>query len=154
MATQKNPGAPAQGQAAPPPTPAPAPTRKRSAMSKEKQLAISVTALLAILAAKDVSAAIKQGADVIKNAQALAKEINDRVFKKIDDRLAALNTEIAEAAKPENLTRAAVAAKGEPGKDGFVAAQPSGVDALKKLTQEMSRLQNKRKGIEAQAQAK
>lgn len=133
---------PAGNGSATPPAPAngtetAAEPRKRNALSKEKRLAVTIAGLIAIFVRKEIAALLTaEEKTAINAADAVTKEINAGTLKPIDDRLEALKGEIAEAAKVENLMAA------------------GGAEKLKGLTQEMTRLQNKRKSItEAAASA-
>lgn len=105
--------------------------RPRAALSMEKRLAIAIAGVLALIDKAGVEKASK--APEVAHARELAKEVNQKTIGPIDTRLTELQKEIAEAAKPEKLT-----AEG-------------GAQALKDLIQEMSRLQNRRKNLFAQA---
>lgn len=109
-----------------------APTRTRASLSMEKRLAIELASFANGVAKGEINTGSK---DRIAQALKLAKEVNDKVFKKIDDRLAVLQKELAEAATPAAL------------------AKPDAASTLKGLAQEMARLQNRRKAITEQAKA-
>ena len=103
---------------------APKAERTRASLSMEKRLAIMIGQI------KDNAAD-----PAIAAAKTVAKEVTAKAYGAIDTRLKELQTEIAAAAQPAKLT-----AEG-------------GAQALKDLTQEMSRLQNRRKNLLAQAGA-
>lgn len=104
------------------------PKRSRAALSTVKRLAIAVAAIVSASAA----AGQKLSDELVKAIEAgkvIADEVNANSLKPIEDRLAALKTEIAAAATLEALNK------------------PGGALALHKLTQEMQRLENRRKAL-------
>lgn len=120
-----------QGVAASTQTPAP---RTRAGMSMARRLAIALAGVIAIASRPEVGKIIKaEDVETIKNAKALADEANAKTLAPIDARLKELQGEIQAAATPEAL------------------AKITAMQTLKTLTQEMARLQNRRKAIVASA---